>query len=225
MLQGRGSLIQTRYEVRNRRYLASFVFPPALKGSAMTNRPVLLRVTFDFGAPPGDERLPVEVNVPPDAEPNSPAAISAAAKTEVDKEAREKVQFCVAVDFDGVLARKAWPAVGEEMPGAVAFLKWLDEQGWWRVLFTCREGGHLKAALGWLDKQGYGEGWWTAVNATPKPITDQYGSDSRKIGFHALIDDLAIGFPAKKDGAPDWERIKAELEERAAEWKQPSSKE
>jgi len=163
---------------------------------------VTLRATFDFGAPPGD--------VP------EVTAVAGA-----DKKPREEIRFCVAVDFDGVLARKAWPAVGEEMPEAMAFLRWLGERNWWRVLWTCRCSKKLDDALDWLAERGFGRSWWTAVNATPQPITDQYGHDSRKLGFHALVDDLAVGFPAKADGAPDWDRIKAELEERATAWRTP----
>jgi len=159
---------------------------------------VPIRATFDLGSPPGDV----------------PEVTAAAA----DAKPRE-VRFCVAIDFDGCLARKAWPAVGEEMPGAMEFLRWLDERGWWRVLWTCREGDRLKAALDWLADRTYPPEWWTAINATPQPITDQYDGDSRKAGYHALVDDLAVGFPAKSDGTPDWQRIKAELEERAAAWR------
>ena len=164
----------------------------------MTDSRVPIRATFDFGAPPGD--VP-EVTATADADVPS------------------KVRFCVAVDFDGVLARKAWPAVGEEMPGAMSFLKWIGEQGWWIVLWTCRSGKKLDDALDWLAERGFESAWWTAINATPQPITAQYGYDSRKIGYHAIVDDLAIGFPANSDGEPDWDRIKAELEERATAWR------
>ena len=174
-----------------------------------------LRATFDLGNPPGDELPPVEGNAPPDAGPASPARVTAAA--DADSRPRE-IRFCVAIDFDGCLVRKAWPAVGEEMPGSMAFLRWIEEQGWWRVLFTCREGDRLKNAMDWLADRTFPSAWWTCINATPQPITDQYGHDSRKPGFHALVDDLAIGFPAKSNGAPDWDRIKTELEERAAAW-------
>jgi hypothetical protein len=164
-----------------------------------------LRATFDLGEPPLD-----------DAAENAASSVEAA--TGIEAKEGEAIRFCIAVDFDGVLAHKAWPAIGKEMPGAMAFLRWINEQGWWRILFSCREGGHLKAAMGWLEKRGFAADWWTAINATPKPISDLYESDSKKPGFHALVDDLAIGFPTKSGGDPDWAAIKAELEERAAAW-------
>lgn len=133
---------------------------------------------------------------------------------------RAPIRFCVAVDFDGVLARPAWPKIGEEMPGAVDFLRWLGDRGWWIVLWTCRSERLLDDALEWLAERGIARDWWTAINGTPKPICDLYGNDTRKIGSHAMIDDRAIGFPCfpDDDNAPDWPRIQAELETRAAAW-------
>jgi hypothetical protein len=198
MLQGRGSLVQTRHNARKRRCRAPPVFPPSVKEMLMLDSLVPIRATFDLGSPPGDV----------------PEVTAAAA----DAKPRE-VRFCVAIDFDGCLARKAWPAVGEEMPGSMAFLKWIGEQEWWIVLWTCRSAKKLDDALDWLAERGFGSAWWTAINATPQPITAQYGHDSRKIGAHIFLDDLAVGFPVTKDGIPDWDRIKAELEERATAWR------
>ncbi|MCL2001654.1 MAG: hypothetical protein FWG74_09480 [Planctomycetes bacterium] len=184
----------------------------------MSDSIVPIRATFDLGEPPADVQRPT-------ADDTATASGTEAVSSAVSLQASAGIRFCIAIDFDGVLARKAWPAIGEEMPGAMAFLKWVDEQGWWRILWSCRADQTLDAALGWLAKRGFGKDWWTAVNATPKPISDLYGNDSRKPGYHAIVDDLAIGFPVKADGAPDWKLIKAELEERAAAWRAPSGRE
>jgi hypothetical protein len=177
---------------------------------------ITLRATFDLGAPPGD--------VPPveDLATEPPEVV---ASTDTDPKTDEAIRFCVGIDFDSTLCRSAWPGIGAEMPGASDFLRWLAERDWWRVLWTCRTGKPLDAALAWLAERGFSPDWWAAINATPQPITDLYGHDSRKIGCHAFIDDLAIGFPTQSDDTPDWDRIKSELEERAADWRASSAKE
>ena len=44
----------------------------------------------------------------------------------------------IVVDLDGTLARSAWPAIGEPMPGAVDALTRLNAQGWHIIVSTAR---------------------------------------------------------------------------------------
>lgn len=160
--------------------------------------------------PPPDIPPPIQLDAP------MPVQFSASATGTVSASLR----FCVAVDFDGVLCRPAWPKVGEEMPGAMAFLQWLGERDVCRVLWTCRHGGKLDEALAWLAERGFPRDWWDAVNDTPEPIARFYGGDTRKIGANAFLDDRAIGFPSDPGDAsmPHWPRIQDDLLARLADW-------
>ncbi len=164
----------------------------------------------------------IPMSIPPPLRLTAPEPVrfvAAFAKTPGESTA-PPLRFCVAIDFDGTLCRSAWPKIGEEMPGAMVFLGWLAGQDIARVLWSCRQGVKLDEALAWLAARGFGREWWEAVNDTPAPIARHYGGDTRKIGFHACVDDRAVGFPVNPTDAtvPDWPRIREDLLARFARW-------
>ena len=55
----------------------------------------------------------------------------------------------IAVDFDGTLCQSKWPDIGEENTGLIEWLKECKKNGDKLILFTCREGMLLRAAIMW----------------------------------------------------------------------------
>lgn len=104
----------------------------------------------------------------------------------------------VAVDFDYTIADDD----GNLLPGAVEALNYLHKTGWRVVIWTARE--DLDFVREFLDEYGIP---FDYVNENPDGDTG-----SRKIFFHATVDDRAVAF----DG--DWARALAELERRRSIW-------
>jgi hydroxymethylpyrimidine pyrophosphatase-like HAD family hydrolase len=107
-----------------------------------------------------------------------------------------------AIDFDGTIK----PAVeGNKYPPpkpeCQKVLCELKKQGWKLVLWTCRAGRNLKAALNYLEKYGLLE-LFDAVNDNIHPM--RYKT-SQKIVATIYIDDRVIG------GFPGWEAVRREL--------------
>jgi len=129
-------------------------------------------------------------------------------------------RMTVALDFDGVLCRSDWPRIGEEMPGALGFLRWLFRQNIQPMLWTARNGHLLDAALAWLAARGFPHGWWSAINDSPADVKAYYGEEGRKPGADLFIDDRNACFPvsANDPGVPDWPRIQNDITRRMAEF-------
>ena len=140
-------------------------------------------------------------------------------------------RFVVAIDFDGVLCREAWPGIGEEMPGALDFLRWLDENDFDRVLWTCRSYHEdslpeFEAMMIWLGERGFGHGsGWAGINRNTDSMVEEYGSRPRKVGYDAIIDDKAVDlwsptvFEADaKTAVPAWLGIQKSLLRRREAW-------
>ena len=128
----------------------------------------------------------------------------------------ENRRLCVAVDFDDTLCCDLFGLL-DEAPGAMEFLKWLEEEDFMRVLWTCREGAFLDEALAWLSERGFPREWWDAVNDNPEALVKSFGRNPRKIAG-IFVDDAAVGFPSKGIGYPEFEAIKKDLLERKARW-------
>lgn len=92
----------------------------------------------------------------------------------------------IAVDFDGVLCEKKFPEIGapnKEM------LKWIYGRrldGDKVILWTCRAGEQLEAALKWCEMYGLK---FDAVNENLPENIEQYGGDTRKVYANMYIDD------------------------------------
>lgn len=93
------------------------------------------------------------------------------------------------VDFDGTLSFGQWPECGPANEGLINFLKRRRKNGDKLILWTCREGEELKAAIYWCDSQGIS---FDAVNDNLPEIIERYGCNSRKISCDFYIDDKAV---------------------------------
>jgi hypothetical protein len=93
------------------------------------------------------------------------------------------------VDFDGTLSFGQWPEVGPANTGLIDFLKRRKNQGDRLILWTCREGEELAAAVAWCTDQGL---VFDAVNDNLPDMVQRYGINSRKISCDFYIDDKTI---------------------------------
>jgi hypothetical protein len=117
----------------------------------------------------------------------------------------------IAVDFDGTLVEHKFPAIGDEVPGAIVTLRDCVSLGARIILWTMRSDGMsggdlLTAAVEWLRERGV-EPW--GVNVNP----EQDWSGSPKAYAQVYIDDAGLGIPLIKSptgGRPmvDWRRIR-----------------
>jgi hypothetical protein len=94
----------------------------------------------------------------------------------------------VAVDFDGTCVDHCYPQIGNEVPGAVSYLKFLQSIDAEIVLFTMRSGKELGEAIEWFKERDI-------------KISVQYSSSqtmwtsSNKCYAEVYIDDAALGCP------------------------------
>lgn len=96
----------------------------------------------------------------------------------------------IAVDFDGTLCTNCYPAVGFPNRVVIDYIKAQKEHGAKIILWTCRAGALLDAAVSWCKEQ---ELTFDAVNENLPEIIEAFGSDTRKIFANEYIDDLATG--------------------------------
>lgn len=112
----------------------------------------------------------------------------------------------IAVDFDGTIVRHRYPAIGEEIPFAIATLRRLLEEHHRLILWSVREGELLDEAVEWCRQRGVE---FYAVNKE-YPEEDETRNEhySRKLKVDLFIDDRNIG------GLPDWGTIYKMIHER-----------
>lgn len=103
----------------------------------------------------------------------------------------------IAVDFDGTICQSAWPEIGEENGGLIEWLKECRRKGDKLILYTCREGNLLSAAVMWCKARGLE---FDAVNDNLPELVERYGDNPRKISADIYLDDRAIGvfYPPKQ---------------------------
>lgn len=94
-----------------------------------------------------------------------------------------------AVDFDGTLCKEAYPNIGEPNTELIEFLKNEQKIGNKVILWTCRCGESLDAAIKWCAKQ---ELKFDAINENLPGLVAVFGNDSRKIYADVYIDDRSI---------------------------------
>lgn len=123
----------------------------------------------------------------------------------------------IAVDFDGTLFENAWPVIGAPRANVIAAALREQQNGAALILWTCRAGEALRAALEACEAQGL---HFDAVNDSLPEWKDSFDGDPRKIGATEYWDDRAVnpnqtpGFPTgepltpeqlrKMDGQPVW---------------------
>ena len=94
----------------------------------------------------------------------------------------------IAVDFDGTLCENCYPDIGRPNTKLIDYLKWERYQGNYVILWTCRCGDELQAAVDWCKQQGF---IFDAVNENVKAAIEKFGGDSRKVFADEYIDDKA----------------------------------
>lgn len=95
-----------------------------------------------------------------------------------------------AVDFDGTLSiGAAWPEIGHANKELFDYLKRQQAAGSRIILYTCRSGEHLKAAVEFCKDHGLE---FDTVNENLPELIEAYGGDTRKINADYYIDDRAL---------------------------------
>lgn len=95
----------------------------------------------------------------------------------------------IAIDFDGCLCRDNFPEVGAPNWEIINEAKRVQKNGACLILWTCREGELLKAAVDAC--QGWGLEF-DAVNENAPHRINQFGNACRKIGADEYWDDRAV---------------------------------
>lgn len=117
----------------------------------------------------------------------------------------------ICVDFDGTIVDHCYPEIGNEAPGAIHWLRRLQDEGARLILFTMRSdtdfgGPMLTDAVNFLQSKGislYG------INNNP----DQKSwTESPKAYADVYVDDAAFGCPLIKPPGfrrpcVDWEKV------------------
>ena len=108
----------------------------------------------------------------------------------------------IAVDFDGTLCFSEFPYLGAPNRFLIEYLKDQRLHGAKIILYTCRVGAALSAAVEFC--KGYGLGF-DAINENLPEVIELFGGDTRKITADVYIDDQAVNlkmldFPAQEGG-------------------------
>lgn len=110
--------------------------------------------------------------------------------SDLEKSIEQKpLRKAIAIDFDGTLFETKWPdIVGPNWP---VITRALEEQGNGAalILWTCRTGDHLDAAIEACEKVGLR---FDAINESLPEWKERFGGDARKIGASEYWDDKAV---------------------------------
>lgn len=104
----------------------------------------------------------------------------------------------IAVDFDGTIVEHKYPAIGDEIPGAVETLRQLIRDGHRLILWSVREGALLDDAVRWCEERGI---TFYSINKDFPEEREEDRHFSRKLKADLFIDDRNLG------GLPDWQVI------------------
>ncbi len=104
----------------------------------------------------------------------------------------------IKIDFDGTIVEDAYPNIGKPIKGAFETIKALQKAKYKLILWTCREGENLNAAIDFLKLNGI---VFDVVNEPhPENPFSKLGKN-RKPYAHYHIDDKNFG------GLPEWSVI------------------
>jgi len=95
----------------------------------------------------------------------------------------------IAVDFDGTLVDFEYPEIGESHKELFEALIKLKKAGHKLILWTCREGNELKAAVDFCKEKGLE---FDEVNKNVSESIATYGIDARKVLADFYLDDKGI---------------------------------
>ncbi len=105
----------------------------------------------------------------------------------------------IAIDFDGTIAQRAeFPAIGKPMEDVREVMAALKRDGHYLIIWTCRTGDDLVAAVNWLAEH---EIPYHRINDNHPADIERYGGNSRKINADIYIDDRNLG------GLPGWDQV------------------
>lgn len=106
--------------------------------------------------------------------------------------------YIIAVDFDGCLCDSCWPELGEPIPEVLAEIKHRQREGCRVILWTCRVGKALAAAVDWCAAHGL---VFDAVNDNLPEVKQAYDENPRKITANEYWDDRAVRRGVRHGGA------------------------
>lgn len=121
-----------------------------------------------------------------------------------------------AVDFDGTLnLADTYPELGEPNAELIEFLKERRAAGDKIILWTCREGELLKAAVKYCNNYGL---FFHAVNENLPENIAYFGNNCRKVWAHHYIDDRNMKpgawFKAQEADLKPEDKADSELQDR-----------
>lgn len=93
------------------------------------------------------------------------------------------------IDFDGTLCFDEYPRIGAPRPDVLDFAKRIRRAGDRLILWTCRIGDDLAAAVKWCEDHGLE---FDAVNDNLPECVSRYGNNCRKVYADYYIDDRAL---------------------------------
>lgn len=105
----------------------------------------------------------------------------------------------IAVDFDGTLCENKYPEIGEPRKDVIQKLIKEQQAGARVILWTCRRGAYLLAAIYWALDQGIE---FDAVNENLPETVEYFGEDTRKVCADEYWDDRAV-IPFEKEAASE----------------------
>ena len=112
-----------------------------------------------------------------------------------------KEYISYAVDFDGTLSINShYPEIGDANIFLFDFLINERKKGNKVILYTCRAGEYLEAALNFCEDRGL---TFDAVNENLQENIKMYGGNTRKIHADYYIDDKMLFFPSVGMNFPD----------------------
>ena len=91
-----------------------------------------------------------------------------------------------AIDFDGTIVEDRFPEIGEPKKERIEAIKRLQAYGAKIILWTCRTGKDLEAAVKWCEEHGL---VFDAVNENLPETQKKWGGDTRKVFCDLYIDD------------------------------------
>jgi len=95
-----------------------------------------------------------------------------------------------AIDFDGTIVENRYPQIGKVNLRGAQFIRELKRLGHVFVLWTCRSGAELDAAVCYLKAMGLAPDY---VNENVPELCAQYGNNCRKVFADYYIDDRNPG--------------------------------
>tara|TARA_R110000796_G_scaffold114269_3_gene225969 strand:+ start:709 stop:1191 length:483 start_codon:yes stop_codon:yes gene_type:complete len=113
-------------------------------------------------------------------------------------------KLVIAVDFDGTIATRSFPEVGNLIFGADVIIRRLHGDGHRIIINTCRTGKMEGMAQDFLDENLIP---YDFINANLPELITEYKQDCRKISADVYIDDKNLF------GIPSWEEIYDRLQD------------